>query len=206
MAKTQTQRLGILFALAMVMAATRIHHSFLHHFDALPDASWGVFFLAGFWLRGSARWASFHWAFALLMIEAVLVDYAVITNQGMDFWSHYCVSVAYWFLIPSYFSLWLGGSLLARYQRGLSFSTLGMAALALLVSVSVCYLISNGSFYWLSASVPAAARSFGGWLENLGDWYLPFLETTAVWVGLGAVMHLLAVQLSRMRQRGAQLH
>jgi hypothetical protein len=201
MAKTHTQRLGILFALALVMAATRIHHSFLHHFDALPDASWGVFFLAGFWLRGSARWA-----FPLLMLEAVLVDYAVITNQGMDFWSHYCVSVAYWFLIPSYFSLWLGGSLLARYQRGLSLSTLGMAAAALLVSVSVCYVISNGSFFWLSASVPAATRSFGGWLENLGDWYLPFLETTAVWVGLGAVMHVLAVQLSRTRQRGAQLH
>lgn len=201
MAKTQTQRLGILLVLALVMAATRIHHSFLHHFDALPDASWGVFFLAGFWLRGSARWA-----FPLMMIEAVLVDYVVITNQGMDFWSHYCVSVAYWFLIPAYFSLWLGGSLLAKYQRGLSLSTLGMAAVALLASVSVCYVISNGSFFWLSASVPAATRHFSGWLENLGDWYMPFLETTAVWVGLGAVMHVLAVQLTHVRQRGAQLH
>jgi hypothetical protein len=201
MAKTHTQRLGILLALALVMAATRVHHSFLHHFDALPDASWGVFFLAGFWLRGSARWA-----FPLLMLEAVLVDYAVITNQGMDFWRHYCVSVAYWFLIPSYFSLWLGGSVLAKHQRGLTLSTLGIAAVALLASVSVCYLLSNGSFYWLSASVPAAARSFSGWMENLGDWYLPFLQTTAAWVTLGAVLHVLAVQLSRVRQRSAQLH
>jgi len=201
MAKTHTQRLGILLVLALVMAATRIHHSFLHHFDALPDASWGVFFLAGFWLRGSARWA-----FPLLMVEAVLVDYVVITNQGLDFWSHYCVSVAYWFLIPSYFSLWLGGSLLAKYQRGLSLSTLGMAVLALLVSVTVCYLISNGSFFWLSASVPTATRNFSGWAENLGDWYLPFLETTAIWVGLGAIMHVLAVQLSRARQHSGQPH
>jgi hypothetical protein len=201
MAKTLTQRLGILLVLALVMAATRIHHSFLHHFDALPDASWGVFFLAGFWLRGSARWA-----FPLLMVEAVLVDYVVITNQGLDFWSHYCVSVAYWFLIPSYFSLWLGGSLLAKYQRGLSLSTLGMAVLALLVSVTVCYLISNGSFFWLSASVPTATRNFSGWAENLGDWYLPFLETTAIWVGLGAIMHVLAVQLSRARQHSGQPH
>jgi len=201
MAKTHTQRLGILLVLALVMAATRIHHSFLHHFDALPDASWGVFFLAGFWLRGSARWA-----FPLLMVEAVLVDYVVITNQGLDFWSHYCVSVAYWFLIPSYFSLWLGGSLLAKYQRGLSLSTLGMAVLTLLVSVTVCYLISNGSFFWLSASVPTATRNFSGWAENLGDWYLPFLETTAIWVGLGAIMHVLAVQLSRARQHSGQPH
>ncbi len=201
MAKTLTQRLGILLVLALVMALTRIHHSFLHHFDALPDASWGVFFLAGFWLRGSARWA-----FPLLMVEAVLVDYVVITNQGLDFWSHYCVSVAYWFLIPSYFSLWLGGSLLAKYQRGLSLSTLGMAVLALLVSVTACYLLSNGSFFWLSASVPTATRNFSGWAENLGDWYLPFLETTAIWVGLGAIMHVLAVQLSRARQHSGQPH
>ena len=60
MAHTQTQRLGIFLMLALVMAATR-----LHHFDALPDASWGVFFLAGFWLRGSPRWA-----FPLLIAEA----------------------------------------------------------------------------------------------------------------------------------------
>ena len=128
MATTQPQRLGIFFALALVMAATRIHHSFLHHFDAVPDASWGVFFLAGFWLRGSARWA-----FPLLMAEAVLIDYAVITNQGLDFWSHYCVSTAYWFLIPSYFSLWLGGSLLAKHAHGLRLSSVAMGAAAVLV-------------------------------------------------------------------------
>ncbi|MEO6927038.1 MAG: hypothetical protein ABI129_10270, partial [Rhodanobacter sp.] len=92
MATTPTQRLGIFALLALVMAATR-----LHHFDALPDASWGVFFLAGFWLRGSARWA-----FPLLIAEAVLVDFFVITGSGLDFWSHYCVSPAYWFL-PAYF-------------------------------------------------------------------------------------------------------
>jgi len=200
MAKTQPQRLSIFFALALVMAATRIHHSFLHHFDAVPDASWGVFFLAGFWLRGSMRWA-----FPLLMIEAVLVDYAVITNQGMDFWSHYCVSVAYWFLIPSYFSLWLGGSVLAKNQRGLQLSTLGMAAAAVLTSVTVCYGLSNGSFYWLSASVPAP-RSMSAWMENLGDWYLPFLQTTAAWIALGAVLDVLVTHLTRATQRSQQLN
>ena len=51
MVMTQSRRFGIFAALALVMAATR-----LHHFDVLADASWGVFFLAGFWLRGSARW------------------------------------------------------------------------------------------------------------------------------------------------------
>ena len=191
MAKTQNQRIGIFLLRALVMVATR-----LHHFGALPDASWGIFFLAGFWLRGSGRWA-----FPLLMAEAVLIDYLVISGQGLDFWSHYCVSVAYWFLIPSYFSLWLGGSWLARHQIGLRLQTLGMAVIALAVSWAACYLLSNGSFYWLSDSVPLP-RNSAAWFANLGDWYLPFLQTTALYVGIGAVLHVLAVQIARALHAG----
>ncbi|PWK88581.1 hypothetical protein [Fulvimonas soli] len=194
MATTQTQRLGIFAALALVMAVTR-----LHHFDALPDASMAVFFLAGFWLRGSGRWA-----FPLLMALAVLVDFLVITGAGLDFWSHYCVSAAYWFLLPAYGALWLGGSWLARHQLGLRLPTLGLAAVVLLVSESASYLVSNGSFYWLSASVPAP-RSFAAWFVNLGDWYLPFLLTTAEYVALGAVLHVATALLARtLRQAGAR--
>ncbi|MEO5830509.1 MAG: hypothetical protein ABIQ36_08060 [Rhodanobacter sp.] len=186
MAKTQTQRIGIFLLLTLVMAATR-----LHHFGALPDASWAVFFLAGFWLRGS-----FRWAFPLLIATAVLVDFFVITNAGLNFWSHYCVSPAYWFL-PVYFgALWMGGSWLARHQSGLNLSTLGLSAVALLVSESTCYLISNGSFYWLSASVPLP-RNVGSWFANLGDWYLPFLATTALYVAIGAVLHAGVLLLAR---------
>lgn len=190
MVKTLTQRLVILVVLAAVMAATRIHLSLLHH--NVLDASWAIFFLAGFWLRGAGRWA-----FPLLMAEAVLVDYLVINGQGIDFWSHYCVSAAYWFLIPSYFSLWLGGSWLAKHQVGLRLQTLGMAAVVLVVSATVCYLVSNGSFYWLSNSVPLP-RNLGSWFANLGNWYLPFLETTALYVGVGALIHVLAIQLARV--------
>ena len=139
MAMTSTQRLGIFAALALVMAATRVHLSLFHH--DIWDASWGVFFLAGFWLRGTGRWA-----FPLLMAEAVLVDYLVISRMGLSFWDHYCVSLGYWFLIPAYGSLWIGGSWLARHQRGNTLATLGMALAALLASENACYLISNGSF------------------------------------------------------------
>ena len=193
MATSTTRRLAIFLGLALVMGVTRFHPSLLHH--ALWDASWGVFFLAGFWLRGHGRWA-----FPLLMAEAVLVDYFVISGQGIDFWSHYCVSLAYWFLLPSYGALWLGGSWLAKRQQGLTLRTLGLATGALLVAEGACYLVSNGSFYWISASVPAP-RSFVAWLGNLGDWYLPFLAGTAVYVALGAVLHVLATQLAHVAQR-----
>ncbi|ULU26963.1 hypothetical protein [Dyella terrae] len=190
MAKTQTQRLGIFLALAAVMAATRIHLSLFHH--DIWDASWGIFFLAGFWLRGSARWA-----FPLLMVEAVLVDYLVISNQGINFWDHYCVSAAYWFLVPSYLSLWLGGSWLAGRKLGFNASSLALTVSAVLVSWLACYVISNGSFYWLSNSVPQP-RSVAAWLSNMTDWYGFFLETTVLYVALGLVMHGLVVQLSRL--------
>jgi hypothetical protein len=197
MAMTQTQRFGIFAALALVMAATRIHLSLFHH--DIWDASWGIFFLAGFWLRGSGRWA-----FPLLMAEAVLVDYIVISNMGISFWSHYCVSAGYWFLIPAYGSLWMGGSWLAKRQHGLTLSTLGMAVAVLLVSEAACYVISNGSFYWLSSHVPTP-KSFTTWFANLGDWYLPFLQTTAVYAGLGAVLHILVVQMARTSQHHGQM-
>jgi hypothetical protein len=184
MALTQKQRVGIFLLLAVVMAATR-----MNHFGAMPDASWAVFFLGGFWLRGSARWA-----FPLLMAEAVLVDFIVIRGQGIDFWSHYCVSAAYWFLIPAYFSMWLGGSVLARYARALNLRSLGLLVVSLLVAVTVCQLISQGSFYWLSDSVPQP-RSIGAWFKNFADWYLPYLRTSAIYVALGTALHIVVVKL-----------
>ena len=178
-------RLGLFLILALVMLATRSHH-----FGAIPDASWAVFFIAGFYLRGSVRWA-----FPLLMALAVLVDWAVIRSQGIDFWSHYCVSPAYWFLLPSYAALWLGGAFLRAHYRGLHARELGLLVASALVAASVCYVISNGSFYWISANVPA--RSFAGWIENLGDWYRAFMQTTLAYIAVAAIVHGLAVQFLR---------
>lgn len=193
MAPKQTQRIGIFLALALVMSATR-----LHHFDALPDASWAVFFLGGFWLRGSTRWA-----FPILMALAVLVDFFVITHAGISFFDNYCVSAAYWMLAPAYLSLWIGGSWLAGHQRGLGLRTLGLACAALLVSEFVCYLLTNGSYYWMSATVPQP-RSMANWFANFGDWYLPFLRTTAIYAAIGAVLHVVVTQLAGTLKAGQQ--
>ena len=171
-------RAGLFLILALVMLATRINH-----FGALPDASWAVFFIAGFYLR-----ASWRWAFPLLIALAVAIDYVVITNQDISFWSHYCVSPAYLFLLPSYAAPWLGGAWLSRHYRGLHARELGLLVASAAVAASICFLISNGSFYWISANVPA--RSFAGWMENLGDWYVPYLRTTLMYVGIAALLHV----------------
>lgn len=184
-------RIGVFIVLALVMLATRINH-----FGALPDASWALFFIGGFYLRGSARWA-----FPLLMALAVLIDFFVITSQGISFWSHYCMSPAYLFLLPSYAAPWLGGTWLRQRYRGLHAREAGLLAGSAIVAASVCFLISNGSFYWISANVPL--RSFGGWMENLGDWYLPYLRTTLMYVGIATVLHIGTVLAAKSLQGSA---
>lgn len=181
MSNTQRYPVFILLVLALVMGVTRIHH-----LGMIPDASWAVFFVAGFYLHAHARWV-----LPVLFGVAVLVDAYVITAAGLNFWSHYCVSPAYWFLLPAYLSLWFGGHWLARQKVGLHWRSLGALSVALLLSASACYLLSNGSFYWLSDSWGGvdAQRSLGGWFANLGHWYWPFLKVTTMYVTIAALLH-----------------
>ncbi|WP_101925192.1 MULTISPECIES: hypothetical protein [Luteimonas] len=180
---TVARRAAILASLVVLMAATR-----LHHFGALPDASWAVFFIGGFYLRAWSRWA-----FPALMGLAVAVDAFVITSQGLSFWSHYCVSPAYWCLIPAYFALWAGGGWLRRHSTGGVAKTLGLLAASLVASVVVCHLIAQGSFYWISSSV--AEPTIAGWWKNYSDWLLPYGRVTALYVGAAAMVHVLLTRV-----------
>jgi len=178
-------RAGIFLILALVMLATRINH-----FAPVPDASWVVFFAGGFYLRRDWRWA-----LPLFMVLAVAIDYAVISGQGLSFWTHYCVSPAYWFLAPAYAAMWLGGAWLARHAHGLHLRELALLAASLLLATSVCFLVSNGSFYWLSPMV--ATPTFAGWMTNLGDWYVPYLRTSLAYGAIAALLHVATVQAAR---------
>lgn len=191
MSSSTGQRLAIFCAIALVLIATRLNViGTIFHFAPIPDASWAMFFVGGYYLRGASRWA-----FPILMALAVLVDYWVITHAGMDFWAHYCVSPAYWFLLPSYFALWFGGLWLRKHERGLNVRTLGLLAVSVIVAFSACFVLSNGSFYWLSDTV--TNPTFAGWVKNLGDWYLPFLRVMVAYVAVTAVIHALGVGLTR---------
>ncbi len=180
-----TARNALIFALlALVLAATR-----LHHFAVVPDASWAVFFLGGFYLRAQARWA-----FPALMALAVVVDWAVITGQGLNFWQHYCVSPAYWCLIGAYLLLWGGGAWAAQRAPTLDLTTAGRVAAALLVSGAACHLVAQGSFYWISASV--ADPTFAGWWKNYSDWLPAYLGSMALYVAIAAAVHAGVAQVS----------
>lgn len=186
MTLSTAQRIGILLILALVMLVTRINH-----FAPLPDASWAVFFVAGFYLRRQLLWV-----FPLLLAEAVLIDYWVITSQGTGFWQHYCMSPAYWVLLAAYAVMCAGGVVLARLYRSLDVRALVLFVVTGFIAINLFYLISNGSFYWLSDSVPLP-RSLAAWGQNLADWYVPYLRTNAVYLGLAAAMHALVVLMTQ---------
>ena len=189
-----TSRLFILSVLALLMAASRAH--VFDHFSP-PDASWAVFFIAGFHLRAWGRWV-----FPGLMALAVGVDWWVITGPGIDFWNHYCVSAAYWFLVPAYAAMWAGGAWLRRRYTGASWEALGRLAAAFVLSVLACHLLAQGSFYWLSDSV--TNPTLAGWWENYTDWLAPYLVTAGVYVSIAAALQVAAERIAPMAGRGGR--
>src|SRR5690606_16416728 len=148
-----SQRLFVLSVLALLMAASRAH--VFDHFSP-PDASWAVFFVAGFALRGWGRWV-----FPLLMALAMGIDWMVISRQAASFWDHYCVSAASWGLVPAYGLLWAGGSWLRGRYTGASAAQAGRLLGAFLVAVVACQFITQGTFYWYSGVV--AEPTVAGW-------------------------------------------
>ncbi len=191
MTPTLRTRLALFAMLAALMAATR-----MNHFGPMPDASWAVFFLGGAWLARDTRWA-----FPALMVLAVLCDYLVIRAAGLDFWSHYCVSPGYWFLLPAHLSLWAGGSLLRRYAAWPMPAFLAASAGTLVASVALCHLFAQGGFYWLSSSV--ADPTLAGWAKNYADWFLPYLRTAAAYVALAGLAQLGVMAVRRLQARAA---
>jgi hypothetical protein len=185
---TNLQRAIVLSLLVLLMAATRSH--VFSHFTPVPDASWAVFFIGGFYLRGWSRWA-----FPLLMVLAVGIDWAVITGQGQGFWSHYCVSPGYWLLVPAHLAMWMGGLWLRRNYAGAGVPALGRLAASLVATVALCHLFAQGGFYWLSDAV--AEPTFAGWAKNYGDWFGPYPQGAAMFVAVAAIAQVVGEQVAR---------
>jgi hypothetical protein len=175
---TQTsKRLTVLVLLALVMAATRFSHTGSAWLP--PDASWAVFFVGGFYLAREWRWA-----LGLLFIEAVAVDYMAIRYFGV---SNYCVTVAYWFIVPGYAVLWFGGAWLRHHYRHAPIDLVRLVA-SLVVSVTVCFLLTSGSFYWLAG--PVVHPDLAGWWSNFTRWYGHFLVVPSAYTALAAFIEI----------------
>lgn len=167
----------ILAGLALLMLITRFQP--IDHFLELPDASWAVFFIAGFYLVGMARWA-----FPLLIALTVAIDNVAIQYMGV---SNYCVTPAYWFLVPTHAVMWLGGYWLRGHcsqdWRGL----LSLAASAF-IATTLAYGISNGGFYWFGGRYPEP--NMAQYLERFALYYRWFLLVPCAYIGAAALLHV----------------
>ncbi len=173
-------------SLAAVMAATRFHHfgDTLH----LPDASWAIFFLAGFYLSPA-------WLLGL-MLQAVAIDAAAVGLMGV---SGYCLTPAYAGLQIAHLALWEGG----RWSsRRLAADAPGLARLAAVAvaATALAFVISNGAFYWFGGRV--ADTNGTQFVQTFVDYAPRFLASTLLYLGAAALVHGLLANLARGRAAG----
>ena len=164
-----------ILVLSALMLITRGSH--FSGINALPEASWMIFMVAGTLLPA--------WSFAWFMSLAVGIDAYAFTFGGVP---GTCFSIAYGMLIPAYFSMWMAGRLAKPYFTGsLSGSALffGFA----MAGTLVCELISSGSFYlWSGNFEPTFAEFISrelayapAALASSAYWAVAFIVGTAVY-------------------------
>jgi hypothetical protein len=175
----------LLPSLLALLILTRVGH-FGSTFS-LPDASLAVFLLGGLWL-GNWGW------FALLLAAAFAVDVSLARTAEEAGW---CLTPAYWGLIPTYAVLWLAGRWLAREERALLPGTfILMAGLA----ASLAFVISNATFWAFSGLFPGM-----GVLEyafKVAGYFPPYLGSAALYLALGWAVHR-HLQAGRLPQPAA---
>lgn len=176
--RNQLLLIGGLLLLAMIV--TRSH--LVNH---VQDMSWAVFFIAGFYLRK-------YLAFPVFFIAALAVDLVVIKVQGGD---NYCFTPSYAMLVPAYFSMWFAGRWLAGHYREDARGVLNLAGSAIL-GTTACFLISNAGFYAFSGRFGEMAMlEYATKVAN----YMPmYMQTTLLYVGAAALLHVAVKQASRM--------
>ncbi|MFZ2541961.1 MAG: hypothetical protein WAW75_09355 [Gallionella sp.] len=182
---TRARILATFVALAVLMAATRFDH--FGSAVALPDASLAVFFLGGLYLDRSAR-ASIA-AYVALIFLAGLIDYYATSIQGISDW---CFTPAYWFLIPTYGSLWLVGRWFAPRltKEGHTMSGKGLVALAL-AAWAVCsfaFMFSNATFYLFSEHF--SDMSAAEYASRVAQYYGSYVSVALLYIACAVALHM----------------
>lgn len=162
--------------LAALMIATRGQH--FASVDALPSASWAVFFLAGALLRPM-------WALPVLFVLATALDLGSYAAGTISDW---CLSPAYWALAFAYAALWLGGHAYRSLHVD-AWRTLPRLALVLVATASLAYLLSKGGYWFFSGRYPEPTLQ--GFIARIPTYYPPALGTLAGYVGAAFALRAL---------------
>ncbi len=166
--------------LILAIAATRFHH--FGSAVSLPDASYAVFFLCGLYLARFARASKV--VFFALLLETVLVDYYATSVQGI---SDYCMTPAYWFLIPTYGSLWFAGRWFALRHSVEGKGLIGLAVTAG-AAASFAFLLSSGSFYLLSGHFNDMTAT--EYAASVAQYYVWYVSVSLLYVSCAVAIHM----------------
>jgi hypothetical protein len=173
---TTRQQINIGLILTLIMALTRSHH--WATLNALPDASWAIFFLVGVYLRPL-------WIMPALIAAAMGIDYVAISQFGV---SDFCISPAYWLLVPAYASLFVAGRIYAAHHRMHLGALPWLVGTALIGAVSA-ELLSSGGFYFFSGRF--ANPTLTEFVPQFFQYFPAMLSSFAFYLGVAAVAHLL---------------
>ena len=190
----QTKQIGIFAALVLLMPLTRGSH--FGSSINLPDATLAIFLVAGFMLP-RFTWLALA-AFLFLLLEAGGLDYYAIVHRGV---SDYCVSPAYWFLIPTYATMWLGGRWFSSQQQN-TMRSLAIFTGVSWLSSSIAFLISNGSFYFLSGRFTEI--SIAQYAERVAKYYPSYVSASLMYLAFAAVIYAVYSQLNKTTSNSAQ--
>ncbi|HEU0188816.1 MAG TPA: hypothetical protein VFQ97_02355 [Gallionella sp.] len=166
--------------LILSIAATRFHH--FGSAVSLPDASYAVFFLCGLYLARFARASKV--VFFALLLETVLVDYYATSVQGI---SDFCMTPAYWFLIPTYGSLWFAGRWFALRMNMEGKGLIGLAVTAG-AAASFAFLLSSGSFYLLSGHFNNMSAT--EYAASVAQYYVWYVSVALLYVSCAVAIHM----------------
>ena len=192
--QTQTKQIGIFAALVLLMAMTRGSH--FGSSINLPDATLAIFLLAGFMLPRYTLAATA--AFIFLLLEAGGLDYYAIAYHGV---SDYCVSPAYWFLIPTYASMWFAGHWFAARKQN-NWNSLALFGGVSWLATSIAFLISNSAFYLFSGRF--TEMSVAEYAARVAKYYPSYVSGGLMYLALAAVIYVAVNQLSKTSVGAAQ--
>ncbi len=172
----------IAFGLLVLTFVTRGSH--IGSGAMLPDATLAAMLLGGLLLRRGTWFAAF-------MSACVAIDAYAVGIAGV---SSYCLTPAYWALIPTYGVMWMGGVWLAK--RTSAFDPAPFAIVSL-VTTSIAFVISTHSFYLFSGRFPEA--SVWQVLQHGWEYFPAYLGYTMMYLGAAWAIERAAMTIAATR-------
>ncbi|GJL72829.1 MAG: hypothetical protein NMNS01_20280 [Nitrosomonas sp.] len=169
-------QIGISLIFVLLMIITRGHH-FASLQNLLPGASWAIFFLAGVYLRSA-------WPLLAFFALSWWLDLAAFIWGGA---SDFCLTPAYFFLLPAYTSLWLAGRWYAQ-QHQFAWRTFMPLSISIIAGLVLCELFSSGGFYFFSGRFEETTLI--EFSERLIKFFPMYIESFLFYVGIVLMTHV----------------